>query len=99
MKIIKPGRQQQGWSTEVTCTGSGNGNGGCGALLLVEIGDVFETQSNCRDETTYYTTFKCPCGVLTDLPNPPAHVREAARTATVNGAWDRARGIVREGAR
>lgn len=69
MKVLKPGRQQKGWSIEIKCSGSGNGNGGCGAFLLVEQDDLFQTSSSCRDETDYYTTFRCPqCGVLTDLP-------------------------------
>lgn len=80
MKIIEKGRPQKGWAKEYTCTGRGNGNGGCGAKLLVEIGDVFQTQSQCRDETDYYTTFRCPeCKVLTDINDAPAHVEVAAR--------------------
>lgn len=80
MKVIKAGRPQQGWARELTCTGKGNDGGGCGALLLVEIGDVFETQSQCRDETDYYVTFRCPeCKVLTDIDNPPSAVQAAAK--------------------
>jgi len=72
MKVIEKGREQTGWSTEARCTGVGNRGGGCGALLLVERYDLFQTESSCRDETTYYTTFRCPeCGVLTDLPDAP----------------------------
>lgn len=80
MKILSPGSAQTGWTVETKCTGKGNGNGGCGALLLIEIGDVFETQSQCRDETDYYVTFRCEgCGVLTDLDDVPRHVQAAAR--------------------
>lgn len=72
MKVIEKGRPQKGWAREYKCTGSGNGDGGCGALLLVEQGDLFQTQRNCRDETDYYVTFKCPdCGVLTDIGTSP----------------------------
>jgi hypothetical protein len=71
MKVIKPGSGQKGWSSEATCTGAGNGNGGCGAVLLVEQPDLFCTSSSCRDETDYFTTFKCSeCGVLTDIKTP-----------------------------
>ena len=68
MKIIKPGREQKGWSGEFKCTGNGNGGGGCGAVLLVEYADLYYTESHCRDETNSYITFKCcACGVETDL--------------------------------
>lgn len=68
MKVIKPGREQRGWSTEQVCTGKGNGNGGCGATLLVEQSDLYLTESHARDETTTYVTFRCSaCGVETDL--------------------------------
>lgn len=79
MKVLEKGRPQKGWAAEFTCNGEGNGHGGCGAKLLVEIGDVFETESSCRDESTYYVTFRCPeCGVLTDISNPTSAVRTAA---------------------
>lgn len=80
MKVIKKGRPQTGWAKEFTCTGRGNGDGGCGAILLVEIGDVFQTTSSCLHEVDYYVTFRCPeCKVLTDIPGAPAEVREAAK--------------------
>jgi hypothetical protein len=70
VKVLKKGRAQKGWATEATCTGSGNGGGGCGAKLLVEEGDLYHTESHCRDETDVYTTFMCPeCEVETDLPD------------------------------
>lgn len=73
MKVIKPGRAQKGWSKKCTCTGAGNQGGGCGATLLVEQADLFQTTSNARDETTYYVTFKCAaCGVLTDIEGAPS---------------------------
>lgn len=77
MRVLKKGRPQKGWATEAKCTGGGNGNGGCGALLLVEEGDLFETSSGHYDGSTdYYTTFKCPeCGVLTDIKNVPSNVK------------------------
>lgn len=69
MKVIKPGRPQKGWAKEFKCTGAGNGDGGCGAVLLVEQEDVFQTSSSVRDETDYYNTFECSeCKVLTDIP-------------------------------
>jgi hypothetical protein len=75
VKILEPGRQQKGWSTEAKCTGKGNGNGGCGAKLLVEQPDLFRTSSSAMGETDYYVTFECAaCGVLTDLENVPGSV-------------------------
>ncbi len=82
MKVLKPGRQQKGWSTEAKCTGHGNGEGGCGAKLLVEQDDLFLTSSTVRDETDYFVTFKCcACGVLTDLPDGrvPSGIRGGLR--------------------
>ena len=68
MKVLKKGRPQKGWAQEFECTGKGNGGGGCGATLLVEQDDVYQTASHCRDETDYYKTFLCPeCGVETDI--------------------------------
>jgi hypothetical protein len=69
MKVLKPGRPQKGWSKKFKCTGAGNGGGGCGAQLLVEQGDVFQTHhydyGGGQDD---YNTFRCPsCKVLTDI--------------------------------
>jgi hypothetical protein len=76
MKILKPGREQTGWSVEAACTGSGNGMGGCGAILLVEETDLFKTESSCRDERTTFETFRCAaCGVLTDLKGVPEKIK------------------------
>ena len=71
MKVLKKGTGQKGWSTKATCTGSGNGGGGCGAQLLIEEPDLFQTAHHCYDGSSdYFTTFKCvDCGVLTDLPD------------------------------
>lgn len=76
MKVLREGREQAGWSVEARCTGAGNGMGGCGALLLVEEADVYQTQSQARDSTVCYPTFRCSeCGILTDLdPKPPRRV-------------------------
>lgn len=68
MKVLKKGRPQTGRTFEITCTGSGNGDGGCGALLLVGEGDLFQTShTDMGGDTEYFTTFECPeCRVLTD---------------------------------
>ena len=81
MKVLKKGRPQRGWAKEYECTGDGNGSGGCGAMLLVEQDDVFETASSCLSETDYYSTFKCPeCGCWTDIPRPPFIPRKMRAT-------------------
>jgi len=70
MKVLEKGRAQRGWSLKQTCSGKGNGGGGCGAKLLVEESDLYETQSHALHETDYYTTYTCPCcGVLSDVPD------------------------------
>lgn len=78
MKVIKKGRPQKGWAQECECTGSGNKGGGCGATLLVEEGDLFQTYASYmgRDEE-WFVTFKCSeCGVLTDLKDSPFNARD-----------------------
>lgn len=72
MKVVKPGRPQRGWAKEFHCTGRGNSGGGCGAVLLVEEGDLFHTyHEHYWGETTIFTTFRCPqCKVLTDIETP-----------------------------
>lgn len=69
MKVIKKGRKQKGWSKRFKCTGRGNGRGGCGAMLLVEEGDLYRTYSSHYDGShEVYITFSCPCcGVETDV--------------------------------
>lgn len=80
MKVIKEGRPQTGWAQEMECTGAGNGGGGCGAVLLIEADDLFQTTRCARDEVDYYEAFKCvSCGVLTDPKGLPRVAVEAAR--------------------
>lgn len=69
MKVLKKGRPQKGWAREMRCTGKGNNGGGCGALLLVEFGDIYKTYSSHYDGSSEtYLTFRCPeCLVQTDV--------------------------------
>jgi len=78
MKVLKKGRPQKGWAIKCVCTGAGNGNGGCGAKLLVEEADLYETRSHHYDGSTdYYVTFTCPeCGVQTDIDDVPHQLRQ-----------------------
>ena len=73
MKVLKKGRPQKGWSAEFVCTGTGNGGGGCGAKLLVEEADLYQTSSSdYTGDTDYYVTFRCSeCGVETDAKGTP----------------------------
>lgn len=79
MKVIKKGREQVGWAKEFTCTGNGNGGGGCGAVLLVEINDIYQTHHyDHGGGHDIFNTFRCPeCRVETDIPSsiriPPRH--------------------------
>jgi len=74
MKVVKEGRKQTGWSKEYECTGEGNNGGGCGAVLLIEEGDLKLTHSHARDETTNYLTFTCcECAVRTDIWGDMSH--------------------------
>lgn len=81
MKVLEPGRQQNGWATETNCTGNGNGGGGCGAKLLVEEGDLYKTHhydySGGHDT---YITFRCSqCRVQTDINNVPFAIQAKVR--------------------
>lgn len=76
MKVLKPGREQTGWSSERVCTGAGNGGGGCGAKLLVEEKDLFLMHSYVHVDHDVFVTFRCiQCGVLTDINDCPSGVR------------------------
>jgi len=89
VKILEPGRAQQGWSVETSCTGDGNGGGGCGARLLVEQPDLYLTQSHARDETDTFVTFECAaCGVETDLKDVPRNVMDTLRVRRRNTGTD-----------
>lgn len=78
MKVLKKGRKQRGWTEEFICTGNGNGEGGCGAKLLVEQNDVFQTAHHRFDGSSdYYNTFICAaCKVPTDIPSVPFTPRD-----------------------
>lgn len=93
MKVLKKGRPQKGWSIEAKCTGSGNKGGGCGALLLVEQGDLFRTSSSSMGEVDHYVTFKCSdCGVLTDLPRGTQPPYEVVASLLSHREWEREHG-------
>jgi len=70
MKVLEKGRDQRGWAKEFRCTGYGNGGGGCGAMLLVEQGDVYRTHRfDYGGGHDMFNTFTCgACGVETDIP-------------------------------
>jgi hypothetical protein len=95
MKVITPGREQAGWSVERNCTGAGNKDGGCGALLLVEQADVFQTHRfDYGGGHDVFNTFRCgACGVLTDLagslPFTPPAVEPKGRTPTQTDGDDK----------
>ena len=77
MKVLKQGA---GWSLQQGCTGFGNGDGGCGASLLVEEGDLFETaNTDYGGGRDTYVTFRCPqCGKLSDVDKSfvPSSIRQ-----------------------
>lgn len=81
MEVIEPGNPQKGWAKKYKCTGNGNGGGGCGAKLLVEEADIFQTSSSHYDGSTdYYVTFECcQCKVWTDVEGVPSHIVRKAK--------------------
>lgn len=83
MKVIEEGNGAQGWSIEKRCTGEGNGRGGCGAKLLVEARDLYETRTHDHGGgMDSFITFRCTrCDVQTDLDDKEAR---AARQAVPN---------------
>ncbi len=59
MRLIRAG-SDTGWGRELRCTGKGNNLNGCGALLLVEKGDLHIAEA--------VACFKCPgCNAWTDV--------------------------------
>lgn len=71
MKVLEKGSGQKGWARKYKCTGKGNGGNGCGAKLLIEQDDLFETNSSHYDGSheSYVTFCCCECGSQTDIPN------------------------------
>lgn len=72
MEVLSKGNPAKPWSKKFKCTGSGNNIIGCGALLLVSQGDLYQTAHHSYDGSSdYYTTFMCPCcGAETDVKVP-----------------------------
>lgn len=82
MKVVKNGRAQKGWAKEFVCTGKGNGGGGCGATLLVEEADLYQTGRSYYDGSSdTFTTFRCiSCKVQTDVDVPSSvHVSKSEK--------------------
>jgi len=69
MKLLE---KEKGWAKQFKCTGKGNKDGGCGAKLLIEESDLFQTySSDMNGDQEWFITFKCiECGVLTDIEAP-----------------------------
>ncbi len=89
MKVITPGRPQKGWAKECTCSGAGNGGGGCGARVLVEQGDLFQTAKHCYDGSSeYFVTYECgACGVWNDIKDSPF----AGQALPTRSVWQKQR--------
>lgn len=89
MKVLEKGSGAKSWSKECKCTGEGNGGGGCGARLLVEKTDLFQTYQSCMGrEEDWYITFQCPeCHVLTDIKAP-----FSSRDLPTHKEWKKAHG-------
>jgi hypothetical protein len=63
MKVLKEG-EKKNWGIKEICTGAGNGemDGACGAELLIEEEDIFQTScSDIGGDTECFYTFECPC--------------------------------------
>lgn len=77
MKVLKSGNTQAVWSIEALCSGHGFTNAGCGAELLVELGDLArygrpESDPEAHRETVGY---RCPeCGNHSEIRTVPEHV-------------------------
>lgn len=78
MHVIKPGLWQQGYTTEVVCTGHGWGDNGCGAVLSVEVTDLFYIallDQDGSDNGDRLALFACPqCSAQTTVDGVPANV-------------------------
>jgi hypothetical protein len=89
VKVITPGRPQKGWAKECICTGAGNDGGGCGARVLVEQGDLFQTGKHSYDGSSeYFVTYECgACGVLNDIKDSPF----SGQALPTRSAWEEQR--------
>jgi hypothetical protein len=78
MKILKSGRWREGYTAEVECTGHGWGDDGCGAVLLLEVCDLFGTpllDQDGRESWERLALFICPqCGNRTEITDVPVGV-------------------------
>ena len=64
MKVLQEPNQEPAWTLVQRCTGEGNGGHGCGATLLVDRADVFNSNTFTRP----FLAFRCPlCAVVTDI--------------------------------
>jgi hypothetical protein len=83
MKVLKEG-EKKSWGIKQKCTGAGNGekDGACGAELLIEENDIFQTShSDYGGGIDYYYTVECPCcKTWTDIDGSklPSWVRDIA---------------------
>ena len=87
MVVLEKGvDKKKTWRLKVRCNGNGasyvndnRGNAPCGALLSINIDDIFV--SNVTSSTIYYR-IKCPCcGSITEIPNDkiPTYVKYVAK--------------------
>lgn len=76
MMINNPACNLANWSVQILCSGKGNNKIGCGAVLLVEESDLFNsTRVIEHDHVVMQTSFCCTeCKAHTDIDNVPTEI-------------------------
>lgn len=96
MKLVKKPISDQGWATEIKCTGNGNGGKGCQAIFEITWNDLRYypgSDSNSWVSSDPAVIFKCPiCSTSTDLKRDqyPNHVKSLPIVDShwINNRWE-----------
>lgn len=67
VKVLMPGPLDEGWCTEATCKGEGRYSPGCGKVVEVVRGNLFQRHQHDMGGQRNQACWVCPCGVVNVL--------------------------------